>query len=326
MAPLMKKVQPPWGLPSVSFSLGWTDQGTSAAPHTTCSPDPSPSLWPSFGHSPMALSPSYVVVPKTIHSVWGEAAAVQGQSLSHWQYWVCAPQGIIGSLAARAHCWLGFNVPPARTSTSLPVELPLISQSVSTTTTALSQVQNPSLALKPHMADDCQASVLSRILCNAPQPPRESTSPLNLELAANLVHLQDLNPSHWWEGWRELLLQTDASILTAPSYQDITADAQHALPFAHTPPTYRWLKLVSLPSFLNSIHVPPKTPPFSLPLHSSHLHAILPFPWPPQPAPTAAPLRRGGIGGSPSRAPSRAIRRSAPSALRHPPRRAFAAA
>ena len=47
-APLMRSCRPPWDLPSVSSSLGWAKQGTSAAPHMSSPLDPSPSLYHSF--------------------------------------------------------------------------------------------------------------------------------------------------------------------------------------------------------------------------------------------------------------------------------------
>ena len=51
--------RPPQGLPSASSSLGWTNQGTSAALQKPCPPDPLPSSQPSFGCSLIVLSLPY---------------------------------------------------------------------------------------------------------------------------------------------------------------------------------------------------------------------------------------------------------------------------
>lgn len=49
-SPLLRSCSLPWGLTSASSALGWTNWGPSAAPHMSCSLDPSPSMLPSFGH------------------------------------------------------------------------------------------------------------------------------------------------------------------------------------------------------------------------------------------------------------------------------------
>lgn len=69
---------------SCQSPLGWTNCIISAALRTSCSLDPSPSLFPSFGPSLIVLHPCYITMCKSALSVWREAAPVQsrvGQSL-----------------------------------------------------------------------------------------------------------------------------------------------------------------------------------------------------------------------------------------------------
>jgi len=88
--------------PLSSSALGWANPGTSAAPHTSCPPDPSPSSYPSFGLCLIALCASDVVPPTL--SVGGEASPVQevrphsreqsriSPPLALWQCWArCTP-------------------------------------------------------------------------------------------------------------------------------------------------------------------------------------------------------------------------------------------
>ena len=77
--PLMRSCRLPLGIPSVYCSLGWTSQRTSATPHASCPPDPSPSLLPFLGHSPIVFYSSYSVVPKTTHNAQAETTQCKAE-------------------------------------------------------------------------------------------------------------------------------------------------------------------------------------------------------------------------------------------------------
>jgi len=86
--------------PLSSSALGRANPGTSAAPHTPCPADPTPSSQPSFRRSLIALCLSYIVAPNPppalevrLHST------VQSGSTPpfvQWQCWAGCPPGMVG--------------------------------------------------------------------------------------------------------------------------------------------------------------------------------------------------------------------------------------
>jgi len=93
--------------PLSSSALGWPTQGTSAAPHTPCPPDPSPSSYPSFGCSLTTLHP-YIVVPKATPSTRGEASQRTAQQDNPFP----RPMALLGLGHSRAQLAFGRQGTP----------------------------------------------------------------------------------------------------------------------------------------------------------------------------------------------------------------------
>lgn len=92
-----------WDLPLVSPSPGGTNQVPSAAPPTASPLDPSPSLWPFFGHFSTSLMSFLYCGAQNCpqNSSWGCPSAELAQLV--W----CPPWTWLALLAARVvHCWV----------------------------------------------------------------------------------------------------------------------------------------------------------------------------------------------------------------------------
>ena len=77
-SPSWGSCRPRRGLPSIFSSLGWTNRGTSATPHTSSPLNSSPSLWLSFGHP---LRVFYCGAQNcTQYSRWGCTSTMQSRT------------------------------------------------------------------------------------------------------------------------------------------------------------------------------------------------------------------------------------------------------
>lgn len=101
-------LQLPWASPQPALLWAEQTQGPQTLPNL-CSP-PLDSL--------IALCPSYVVAPKPAPSSGGEATQHSAERDNLFPYpavlALVHPRVRQALLAARVHCWLGFNLPPTR--------------------------------------------------------------------------------------------------------------------------------------------------------------------------------------------------------------------
>ena len=93
--PLQGSCRPPWHFLSVSSSLGCTNQGTSATPHTPCPLNPCSSSQASSGHS------------NSIMSFWYHGTQIWAQCL-RWSCISTEESRTIPSLNQLTVCWVWF--------------------------------------------------------------------------------------------------------------------------------------------------------------------------------------------------------------------------
>lgn len=102
-------------------SQGWTSPAPTASPPALCAPAPWPSWWPSTGLAPVCPCLSCTQEPKAGLCSWRQAHKGQIGGKNHF------PQAAGYTLAEiaqsdvsvpyqRAHCWVGFDLPSARTT------------------------------------------------------------------------------------------------------------------------------------------------------------------------------------------------------------------